>query len=252
MVEQGSPVVDSRDPALLLAAENLQVAYGAIQVVWDVNLKLNCGDVVSIIGANGAGKTTTLKVLAGLLPVRKGRITFNGCDVTYEPAYQRVLHHLCLVPEGRELWPRMTVEENLLMGAYSRPLRPKAQQNLERIYQMFPRLAERRRQACGTLSGGEQQMCAIGRGLMAEPRLLLLDEPSLGLSPILVEQVFEIIRRIAAEDVSILLAAQTANDVLEVSESAYVMEGGRIVLEGPSEELRASDHVRRVYLGVAD
>jgi len=235
-VEQGSPVADSRDPALLLAAENLQVAYGAIQVVWDVNLKLNCGDVVSIIGANGAGKTTTLK----------------GCDVTYEPAYQRVLHHLCLVPEGRELWPRMTVEENLLMGAYSRPLRPKAQQNLERIYQMFPRLAERRRQACGTLSGGEQQMCAIGRGLMAEPRLLLLDEPSLGLSPILVEQVFEIIRRVAAEGVSILLAAQTANDALEVSRFAYVMEAGRIVLEGPSEELRASDHVRRVYLGVAD
>jgi branched-chain amino acid transport system ATP-binding protein len=243
---------DSRDPALLLATENLQVAYGAIQVVWDVNLRLHSGEVVGMIGPNGAGKTTTLKALAGLVPVRDGRIIFNRCDVTFEPAHRRVLHHLCLVPEGRELWPRMTVEENLLMGAYSRPLRPKAQQNLDRIYQMFPRLAERRRQACGTLSGGEQQMCAIGRGLMAEPRLLLLDEPSLGLSPILVEQVFEIIRRIAAEDVSILLAAQTANDVLEVSESAYVMEGGRIVLEGPSEELRASDHVRRVYLGVAD
>jgi branched-chain amino acid transport system ATP-binding protein len=241
-------MVESR--SLLLQADNLDVAYGPIQVVWNVNLKLNRGEVTSIIGANGAGKTTTLKALAGLVPVRKGRIIFNGCDVTSEPAHQRVLRHLCLVPEGRELWPRMTVEENLLMGAYSPPLRPKAQQNLERIYQMFPRLAERRKQACGTLSGGEQQMCAIGRGLMAEPLLLLLDEPSLGLAPILVEQVFQIIRRIAAEGVSILLAAQTANDALQVSRYAYVMEAGRIVLQGASEELRASDHVRRVYLGV--
>ena len=231
MADERAQMADSRDPALLLRAENLEAAYGAIQVVWDVNLKLKCGEVVSLIGANGAGKTTTLKALAGLVPVRKGRILFKGCDVTCEPAHERVLHRLCLVPEGRELWPRMTVEENLLMGAYSRPLRPKAQQNLDRIYQMFPRLAERRRQACGTLSGGEQQMCAIGRGLMAEPLLLLLDEPSLGLSPILVEQVFQIIGRIAAEGVSILLAEQNANVALE---------------------LRASDHVRRVYLGVAD
>ena len=252
MADERRQMADSRDPALLLRAENLEAAYGAIQVVWDVNLKLKCGEVVSLIGANGAGKTTTLKVLAGLVPVRKGRIIFNGSDVTLEPAHERVLHHLCLVPEGRELWPRMTVEENLLMGAFSRPLRPKAQQNLDRIFEIFPRLAERRRQVAGTLSGGEQQMCAIGRGLMAEPLLLLLDEPSLGLSPILVEQVFEIVRRIAAEGVSILLAAQTANDALEVSRSAYVMEAGRIVLEGPSEELRTSDHVRRVYLGVAD
>ena len=252
MADKRAQMADSGDPAPLLAAENLEVAYGAIQVVWDVNLKLDCGEVVSLIGPNGAGKTTTLKALAGLVPVRKGRILLKGCDVTCEPAHERVLHRLCLVPEGRELWPRMTVEENLLMGAYSGPLRPKAQQNLDRIYQMFPRLAERRRQVAGTLSGGEQQMCAIGRGLMAEPLLLLLDEPSLGLSPILVEQVFEIVRRIAAEGVSILLAAQTANDALAVSRSAYVMEAGRIVLEGPSEELRTSDHVRRVYLGVAD
>jgi len=252
LAEQPAQMADSGDPALLLEAQNLHVAFGAIQVVWDVSLKLSCGEVVSLIGPNGSGKTTTLKALAGLVPLRKGRILFNGRDLTCEPAHERVLHHVCLVPEGRELWPRMTVEENLLMGAFSRPLRPKAQQNLDRIYQMFPRLAERRRQACGTLSGGEQQMCAIGRGLMAEPLLLLLDEPSLGLSPILVEQVFQIIRRIAAEGVSILLAAQTANDALEVSRFAYVMEGGRIVLEGSSEELRASDHVRRVYLGAAD
>ncbi|HYW39235.1 MAG TPA: ABC transporter ATP-binding protein [Terriglobales bacterium] len=245
-------MAERHDPDRLLEAEDLDVAYGAIQVVWGVSLHLNRGEVVSMIGPNGAGKTTTLRALAGLIPVRKGRIVFNGCDVTSEPAHERVRHRLCLVPEGRQLWPRMTVEENLLMGAFSPPLRVKAHQNLDRIYQMFPRLAERRRQACGTLSGGEQQVCAIGRGLMAEPLLLLLDEPSLGLAPMLVDQVFQMIGRIAAAGVSILLAAQNANDALLVSRSTYVMETGRVVLEGLSEELRTSDHVRRAYLGVAD
>jgi len=245
-------MAERHDPDRLLEVENLEVAYGAIQVVWGVSLHLNRGEVVSIIGPNGAGKTTTFRVLAGLMPVRKGRIVFNGCDVTSEPAHERVRHRLCLIPEGRQLWPRMTVEENLLMGAFSPPLRGNAHQNLDRIYQMFPILAERRRQACGTLSGGEQQMCAIGRGLMAEPLLLLLDEPSLGLAPMLVEQVFQMIGRIAAEGVSILLAAQNANDALQVSRSTYVMETGRVVLEGLSEELRTSDYVRRAYLGVAD
>ncbi|HYU44905.1 MAG TPA: ABC transporter ATP-binding protein [Terriglobales bacterium] len=245
-------MAERHDPDRLLDAEDIEVAHGAIQVVWGVSLHLNRGEVVSMIGPNGAGKTTTLRALAGLIPVRKGRIVFNGCDVTSEPAHERVRHRLCLVPEGRQLWPRMTVEENLLMGAFSPPLRRKAHQNLDRIYQMFPRLAERRRRACGTLSGGEQQMCAIGRGLMAEPLLLLLDEPSLGLAPMLVEQVFQMISRIAAEGVSILLAAQNANEALQVSRSTYVMETGRVVLEGLSEELRTSDHVRRAYLGVAD
>jgi branched-chain amino acid transport system ATP-binding protein len=245
-------MAERHDPDRLLEAEDLDVAYGAIRVVWGVSLHLNRGEIVSMIGPNGAGKTTTLRALAGLIPVRKGRIVFNGCDVTSEPAHERVRHRLCLVPEGRQLWPRMTVEENLLMGAFSPPLRGKAHQNLDRIYQMFPRLAERRRRACGTLSGGEQQMCAIGRGLMAEPLLLLLDEPSLGLAPMLVEQVFQMIGRIAAEGVSILLAAQNANDALLVSRSTYVMETGRVVLEGLSQELRTSDHVRRAYFGVAD
>ena len=245
-------MAERHDPDRLLEAADLEIAYGAIQVVWGVSLHLNRGEVVSMIGSNGAGKTTTLRALAGLIPVRKGRIVFNGCDVTSEPAHERVRHRLCLVPEGRQLWPRMTVEENLLMGAFSPPLRGKAHQNLDRIYQMFPSLAERRRRACGTLSGGEQQMCAIGRGLMAEPLLLLLDEPSLGLAPMLVEQVFQMIGQIAAAGVSILLAAQNANDALQVSRSTYVMETGRVVLEGLSEELRTSDHVRRAYLGVAD
>jgi branched-chain amino acid transport system ATP-binding protein len=242
----------SREANRLLEVEHLDVAYGVIQVVWDLSLSVNRGHVVSIIGPNGAGKTTTLRALAGLMPARKGRIVFDGQEVTREPAHERVRRHLCLIPEGRQLWPRMTVEENLLMGAFSPPLRKKAHQNLARIYQMFPRLEERRKQACGTLSGGEQQMCAIGRGLMAEPLLLLLDEPSLGLAPILVEQVFQMIRRIAAEGVTILLAAQNANEALQVSRYTYVMETGRVALEGRSDELRARDHVRRAYLGVAD
>src|SRR4029077_8203412 len=157
------------DGGRLLAAENLEIAYGAIQVVWGVSLSVSRGKVVSIIGPNGAGKTTTLRALAGLVPARKGTIFFNGVDVTAKPANERVRHHLSLVPEGRQLWPRMTVEENLLMGAFPAHLRSKSRSSLERIYKLFPRLKERRKQLCGTLSGGEQQMCAIGRGLMAEP-----------------------------------------------------------------------------------
>ena len=234
----------------LLEATGLQVAYGAIQVVWGVDLAVDRGQVVALIGPNGAGKTTTLRALAGLLPARQGTIRFAGQDVTAEPAHLRVRRHLCLVPEGRQLWPRMTVEENLLMGAFPRPMRQAARQELPRIYDLFPRLRERRRQPCGTLSGGEQQMCAIGRGLMAQPLLLLLDEPSLGLAPILVDQVFQLIRRIASDGVTILLAAQNANQALQVSQQAYVMEAGRIALAGPSSALQASDHVRRAYLGV--
>jgi branched-chain amino acid transport system ATP-binding protein len=233
----------------LLEVENLDAAYGPIQVVWGVSLCIRRKGVVSLIGPNGAGKTTVLKTLAGLLPARKGKILFDGQDLTSEPAHRRVLHHLALVPEGRQLWPRMTVEENLLMGAFPKNVRPKARQNLERIYELFPRLKERNKQLCGTLSGGEQQMCAIGRGLMAEPLLLLLDEPSLGLAPIMVDQVFELISRIAAEGVTILLAAQNANYALQISHYTYVMEWGKVLLEGPSEELLASDHVRRAYLG---
>ena len=245
-------MANSQDPNRLLEVANLELAYETVQVVWGVSLRVSRGQVVSIIGPNGAGKTTTLKALAGLVPVRKGRIIFDGQDVTSEPAHLRVRHHLCLVPEGRQLWARMTVEENLLMGAFSPPLRAKAHQNLNRIYELFPQLKERSKQACGTLSGGEQQMCAIGRGFMAEPLLLILDEPSLGLAPILVEQVFQMISRIAAQGVTILLAAQNANQALQVAQYGYVMEAGRVALEGSSDELRASDHVRRAYLGVSN
>jgi len=245
-------MANRQDLNRLLEVANLELAYETVQVVWGVSLRVSRGQVVSIIGPNGAGKTTTLKALAGLVPVRKGRIIFDGQDLTSEPAHLRVRHHLCLVPEGRQLWARMTVEENLLMGAFSPPLRAKAHQNLNRIYELFPQLKERSKQACGTLSGGEQQMCAIGRGFMAEPLLLILDEPSLGLAPILVEQVFQMISRIAAEGVTILLAAQNANQALQVAQYGYVMEAGRVALEGVSDELRASDHVRRAYLGVSN
>jgi branched-chain amino acid transport system ATP-binding protein len=242
-------MAEPQNPERLLKVENLEVGYGATRVVWDVSLAVDRQQVVSLIGPNGAGKTTLLKALAGLLPVRKGKIIFDEKDISSEPAHERVQHHLALVPEGRQLWSRMTVEENLLMGGFSPHLRSKAHSNLERIYELFPRLRERHKQPAGTLSGGEQQMCAIGRGLMAEPLLLLLDEPSLGLAPIMVDQVFQLVQRIAKEGVTILVAAQNADYALEISQRTYVMEWGRITLEGPSEELRSSDHVRRAYLG---
>jgi len=235
----------------LLEVVGLEVAYAAVQVVWGVDLKVGRGQVVTIIGSNGAGKTTMLKSIAALVPAKKGKIIFDGQDITKEPAYERVRSRLCLVPEGRHLWAKMTVEENLLMGAFSPSLRPKAHQNIERTYELFPRLKERRKQPCGTLSGGEQQMCAIGRGLMSDPLLLILDEPSLGLAPMLVGQVFRMIRRIADEGITILLAAQNAKNALEIAHYAYVMEAGRMVLEGTGQELRCSDHVRRAYLGAA-
>jgi branched-chain amino acid transport system ATP-binding protein len=242
-------MANDRNPERLLEVESLDVAYGAIQVVWDVTLSVRRGEVVSLIGPNGAGKTTTLKALSGILPTHKGKIEFDGNDLTSDPPHRRVRHHLTLVPEGRQLWPRMTVEENLLMGAFPAHLRPRALQNLEHVYELFPRLKERHKQLCGTLSGGEQQMCAIGRGLMAEPLLLMLDEPSLGLAPIMVDQVFELICRIAGEGVTILLAAQNASYALQISNYTYVMEWGRVLIEGRSEVLRETDHVRRAYLG---
>jgi branched-chain amino acid transport system ATP-binding protein len=235
----------------LLRVEGLDAAYGAVQVVWGVALRVERGTVVSIIGANGAGKTTTLNVIAGTLPVRGGKVLFREQDITAMPPHERVALRLSLIPEQRQLWPRMSVEENLLMGAFPRSVRAKSHQSLEKIYEMFPPLKERRRQYAGTLSGGEQQMCAIGRGLMAEPELLMLDEPSLGLAPKLVDEIFLFVRKIAARGVTILLAAQNANYALQFSDYSYVMESGRIALEGPSGELRRNDHVRSAYMGEA-
>lgn len=236
----------------LLKLENLEVAYGQIQVVWGITLAVRQGTVVCLIGPNGAGKTTTLNAVAGALPVKRGRILLSGQDVTRDRVHHRIRRRLALIPEGRQLWPRMNVEENLLMGAFPGAFRKKAHESLERVYAMFPRLRERRHQAAGTLSGGEQQMCAIGRGLMAEPILLMLDEPSLGLAPRLVDEVFAFISKIAEQGVTILLAAQNVNYALSVSHYGYVMESGKIALEGPSEKLRADDHVRQAYLGASE
>lgn len=241
----------SRDDTLLLA-ENLDVRYGMTQVLWGISFAVARGKVTSIIGSNGAGKTTTLNTIAGALPVKNGRITLKGEDVTSLRASERVKRHISLVPEGRQLWPGMSVEENLLMGCYLPALRRQAHPGLARVYDLFPRLKERRRQMAGTLSGGEQQMCAIGRGLMSEPQLLMLDEPSLGLAPILVDEIFTLIGNIAAQGVTILLVGQNVNYTLQVSHYAYVMEVGRITLEGPSQALFNNEHVRKAYLGVTE
>lgn len=239
---------DSRDK--LLAVENLEISYGETQVLWGISFAVAKGEVTCIIGSNGAGKTSTLGAIAGALRVKRGRILLGTEDITALTARERVKRHISLVPEGRQLWPGMSVEDNLMMGCFLRSLRNRAKTNLARVYDLFPRLKERRHQLAGTLSGGEQQMCAIGRGLMSEPQLLLLDEPSLGLAPLLVEQIFKIIREISSQGVTILLVGENVNYTLQVSNYGYVMEVGRITLEGPSSILANNEHVRRAYLGM--
>ncbi len=233
----------------LLVVKDLAVFYGATQVLWGVSFKVRQGQVVGIIGSNGAGKTTTLNALAGVLKIKNGSIRLAGEEISRLPPSQRVQRRISLVPEGRQLWPGMSVEDNLLMGAFPPAFRPRAEQNLEGVFGIFPRLKERRHQLAGTLSGGEQQMCAIGRGLMAEPKLLMLDEPSLGLAPNLVDEIFRFIAEIVKHGVTILLVAQNVEYTLEISHYAYVMETGKIAMEGPSETLRNNDHVREAYLG---
>jgi branched-chain amino acid transport system ATP-binding protein len=233
----------------LLLVENLEVQYGEVQVLWGISFSARQGQVTCMIGPNGAGKTTTLQALAGVLPIKSGRVSLRGEDITKIPPHGRVTRRMSLVPEGRQLWPGMSVEDNLLMGCFIPTLRKNAKTSLPRIYDLFPRLKERRHQMAGTLSGGEQQMCAIGRGLMSEPQLLMLDEPTLGLAPILVEEIFTMIGNIAQQGVTILLAAQNVNYTLQVSQYGYVMEVGKIALEGPPEMLANNDHVREAYLG---
>jgi branched-chain amino acid transport system ATP-binding protein len=233
----------------MLEVRGLKVAYGGIAAVKGIDLEVRAGELVTVIGANGAGKTTTLKALAGLIAPAAGRVRYRSEDVTALPSYQRVGRGLALVPEGRGVFPRLTVEENLDLGAYTRRDAAQIAADRERAFTLFPRLAERRRQLAGTLSGGEQQMLAIGRALMSRPRLLLLDEPSMGLAPLMVQKIFETVRAVAREGVTLLLVEQNARLALECCDRAYVMDGGLITLSGPARDLLDNPQVRHAYLG---
>ena len=235
--------------APLLRLQNLKIAYGGIQAVKGIELELRAGETVCLIGANGAGKTTTLNAIAGVLPIASGDIHYKGERINALPAHRRLRAGIALVPEGRGIFTRLTVEENLRMGAYSRSDKATIETDLERVYTMLPRIKERLPQVAGTLSGGEQQMVAIGRALLSRPRLLLLDEPSMGLAPLVVEKIFEVVQSVAREGVTILLVEQNANLALEFAQRGYVMESGRITLTGTGADLLANPKVRAAYLG---
>jgi branched-chain amino acid transport system ATP-binding protein len=249
-------VLNSHDPGTdggrrqaLLTVRGIETFYGNIQALKGVSFEVPEGSIITLLGANGAGKSTTLKSISGLTPPAQGAVTFMGHAITGRPSEQIVRMGIAHVPEGRELFPELTVLENLQMGAFTRRDRGEVQQSLERVYTHFSILAERRAQLAGTLSGGEQQMLAIGRALMAKPRLLLLDEPSLGLAPKLVEEIFQIIHDIRAGGATVLLVEQNANKALTIADYGYVLETGKIALEGDSQQLLRNDHVRRLYLG---
>jgi branched-chain amino acid transport system ATP-binding protein len=233
---------------MLLEVRSLEAGYGGIRAVKGIDLEVAEGELVCLIGANGAGKSSTLKAVCGLLAARAGSIRYAGADIAGTPVHELPRRGLVMVPEGRGIFPQLTVEENLAMGAFMRN-DADIELDLERRYDAFPRLKERRKQTAGTLSGGEQQMLAIGRALMARPKLLLLDEPSMGLAPRLVAKIFEIVRQIATEGVTILLVEQNARLALEVASRGYVMESGNITLAGPSAQLLADQRVREAYLG---
>ena len=233
----------------MLEVSGLTVAYGGINAVKGIDFGVSAGEMVTLIGANGAGKTTTLKALTGLLRPAAGRVRYNGADVTALASHRLVALGIALVPEGRGIFPHLTVDENLAMGAYCRRDEPTIAADREQVFARFPKLAERRKQTAGTLSGGEQQMLAIGRALMSRPKLLLLDEPSMGLAPLMVQKIFETIRAIAAAGVTILLVEQNAKLALEMCNRGYVMESGRITLYDSAQALLANPQVRQAYLG---
>ena len=233
----------------LLELRKLEVAYGGIQAVKGIDLTVDQGELVCLIGANGAGKTTTLKGICGLLPVKSGTIHYAGEDVTGRPAFTLVQRGLAMVPEGRGVFGALTIEENLAMGAYIRKDTDGIKADMARVFDLFPRLKERRRQTAGTLSGGEQQMLAIARAMMSRPRVLLLDEPSMGLAPLMVDRIFEVIRAIAAEGVTMLLVEQNARLALEVSHRGYVLDGGLVAFSGAASELLHDPRIREAYLG---
>jgi len=234
----------------MLKIESLNFAYGDLQVLWDVSLEVNQGEIVTVVGANGAGKSTTLRNVSRLVKPGTGSITFEGHDLTKLPSHKVVELGLIQVPEARRIFPEMTVVENLRMGSFVKATRKDREKNMERVFSLFPRMAERKSQLGGTMSGGEQQMLAIGRGLMANPRLLLLDEPSLGLSPLLVKNIFSAIQEVNRQGTTVLLVEQNVYQSLHISHRAYVMETGRVVLSGTGAELLADPHVKKAFLGM--
>ncbi|MDR1110098.1 MAG: ABC transporter ATP-binding protein [Deltaproteobacteria bacterium] len=233
----------------MLRVENLDVAYGHLQILRQVNMNINNGEIVAILGANGAGKTTLLKSVMGLLPPKAGKVFYRGEDVTGRAPFELSRLGIAFVPEERNIFQAMTVEDNLLLGAYFVKDKAKIRSNLKEVYEMFPRLEERRKQLAGTMSGGERQMLAIGRGLMSKPHLIILDEPSMGLSPTNVLIVFQTIKTLTSQEVTIVIVEQNVDATLNVASRAYVMEHGAVVMEGSSQELSQNDYVKKMYLG---
>jgi len=234
----------------MLAVRNLSAGYGSFQALFGVSLEVNAGESVAVIGPNGAGKSTLLRAISKLIELKDGEVTMEGRSLKGVPAHEVIAHGISQVPENRRLFARLTVEENLKMGAFLPAARAKYHQRLAFVYSLFPRLQERRAQLAGTLSGGEQQMCAIGRALMSGPKLLLLDEPSAGLAPVIVQSIFELVRRICHEGYTVLIVEQNIRQVLKVVDRAYLLETGRIRTSGAAAELLASDAIRRTYLGL--
>lgn len=233
----------------MLKVSNINISYGAIHAIHDLSLEVNDGEIVTLIGANGAGKTSTLRAISGLNAIKSGEINYDDKAITNIGAHKIVAHGISQVPEGRRVFGDQTIEENLLLGAYLRRNKTEIKESMEEVFTLFPRVKERRKQLAGTMSGGEQQMLAIGRALMAKPKLLLLDEPSMGLAPIVVEEIFEIIKNIRKSGTTILLVEQNANAALQIADRGYVLETGSVVLEGLAQNLLHDDSVRKAYLG---
>jgi branched-chain amino acid transport system ATP-binding protein len=234
----------------MLSLAAISAGYGSFQVLFDVSLEVPRGEAVGVIGPNGAGKTTLMRVISGLVQLYAGAMRLDGRSIAGLPAHRMVEQGIAHVPENRRLFPRLTVEDNLRIGAYLRRARRQSAEQLDRVYKLFPRLKDRREQLAGTLSGGEQQMCAIGRALMSDPKLLLMDEPSAGLAPLVVAQVFDLVHRIRAEGLTVLIVEQNVQQVLDVVDRAYLLEVGRIKLAGTSAELKGNDFIRKSYMGL--
>ena len=234
----------------MLDLKNVDAGYGAFQALFGISMQVNAGEAVAVIGANGAGKTTLMRVISGMLPASAGSMSMEGTDLRTTPPHKVVELGIAHVPESRRLFPRLSVEDNLRLGAFIPSARAHFAERLDYVYGLFPRLKERRTQLAGTMSGGEQQMCAIARALMSKPKIVLLDEPSMGLAPVIVQQLFDLVRRIRTEGYTVLIVEQNVSQVLKVADRAYLLEVGRIVKSGSSSELAASDEIRKAYMGI--